>query len=99
MLKKPIVIEAKQWDGKYETWLDISTWVDQNNGEITWRSQKDSSELIIPTLEGEMKASLFDWVIKGIHNEFYPCKPDIFAETYEVFNEKEKDDVGESSRQ
>lgn len=38
----------------------------------------------IHTLEGVMKISSGDWIIKGVKGEFYPCKPDIFAETYEV---------------
>jgi hypothetical protein len=40
--------------------------------------------VLIRTLEGTMRASWGDWVIKGVKGEFYPCKPDIFAETYEV---------------
>jgi len=39
--------------------------------------------LIVLTLEGEMIASPGDFIIRGVHGEFYPCKPDIFAETYE----------------
>lgn len=39
--------------------------------------------LIIPTLEGDMLAVEGDWIIKGVEGEFYPCKPDIFAKTYE----------------
>ena len=39
--------------------------------------------LDIETLEGTMHASPGDWIITGIHGEQYPCKPDIFAETYE----------------
>jgi hypothetical protein len=38
----------------------------------------------IPTLEGVMRASLGDFIIKGVNGEFYPCKPDIFAKTYEA---------------
>lgn len=37
----------------------------------------------IETLEGNMKVSEYDWVIKGVNGEFYPCKPDIFEKTYE----------------
>jgi hypothetical protein len=37
----------------------------------------------IPTLEGTMTAQMGDWVIKGVQGEFYPCKPDIFEQTYE----------------
>lgn len=39
--------------------------------------------IVIRTLEGDMKVSLGDYVIRGVQGEFYPCKPDIFAATYE----------------
>jgi hypothetical protein len=39
--------------------------------------------LVITTLEGRMRADIGDYIIKGVQGEFYPCKPDIFAETYE----------------
>ena len=41
----------------------------------------------IPTLEGDMKASIGDYIIKGVNGEFYPCKPDIFDKTYEEVTE------------
>ncbi len=41
---------------------------------------------MIHTLEGEMRADPLDWIIKGVKGEFYPCKPDIFAATYEAVN-------------
>jgi len=75
--KKPVVIEAIQWDG-------------QNKDEIQAFFQKspigyyiEDGCLLISTLEGIMKASKGDYIIKGVHGEFYPCKPDIFEETYE----------------
>ena len=40
-------------------------------------------EIYIDTLEGKMKANKGDWIIKGVKGELYPCKPDIFLETYE----------------
>ena len=40
-------------------------------------------ELTIETLEGTMKANKGDWIIKGVKGELYPCKPDVFEETYE----------------
>ncbi len=46
-------------------------------------------EMVITTLEGEMKASPGDYIITGIHGEQYPCKPDIFHKTYEEFENKE----------
>lgn len=42
------------------------------------------NELYIPSLEGEMTAQVGDWIIRGVNGEFYPCKPDIFAKTYEI---------------
>lgn len=45
--------------------------------------------LIIPNLEGDMTASFGDYIIKGVQEEFYPCKPDIFAETYEKVEDSE----------
>ena len=39
--------------------------------------------LVIKTLEGEHLANIGDYIIRGVHGEFYPCKPDIFRETYE----------------
>ena len=45
-----------------------------------YQTQKD---LYIHTLEGVMHASPGDWIITGINGEQYPCKPDIFAKTYE----------------
>ena len=43
----------------------------------------DQRGIVIPTLEGEHLASPGDWIIKGIAGEFYPCKPEIFANSYE----------------
>lgn len=42
------------------------------------------SGVVIHTLEGHMTASVGDWIIRGVQGEFYPCKPDIFAATYET---------------
>jgi hypothetical protein len=49
-------------------------------------------EMIIPTLEGDMKASVGDYIITGVNGEQYPCKPDIFEKTYEPVNE---DDISD----
>ena len=72
--KKPVVIEAVQWTG--DNLREIQLW----SGRHITRS---GAELLIPTLEGTMRAMLRDWITKGIQGEFYPCKPDIFKETYE----------------
>ena len=46
-------------------------------------SQASANRSLILTLEGDMKASFGDYIIKGVNGEFYPCKPDIFEKTYE----------------
>lgn len=48
---------------------------------------KDNPYIKIETLKGTMKASVGDYIIKGVNGEFYPCKPDIFAKTYEEVTE------------
>lgn len=48
---------------------------------------KNKGGFYIPTLEGVMKVSFGDYIIKGVNGEFYPCKPDIFAKTYKEVTE------------
>ena len=83
--KKPVVIQAMQLD---HSPLSASNIIDWAAGySVAVRCEHDGSEshvLIIPTLEGDHTASPGDWIIKGVKNEFYPCKPDIFAITYEA---------------
>ena len=72
--KKPVTIEAIQWNGENLSEIrDFMRSTVETHGLV----------LIIPTLEGDMYASLNDYIIKGINGEFYPCKPYIFAKTYE----------------
>jgi len=80
--KKPVVIEAMQFTG-YNAG-EVAEWI-SGNGEVTIESDENGSweKLTIHTLEGDMVATREDWVIKGIKGEFYPCKPDIFLDTYE----------------
>lgn len=74
--KKPVEIEARLFDPGigYDEACDVVDWC---NG----RAVIGGCE--IDTLEGVMLARPGDWVIKGVHNEFYPCKPEIFEATYE----------------
>ena len=79
--KKPVVIEAVQYDGNFRC-LDIFSLSDV--GKFKVKKEEDGSPyLIIPTLEGEHKCSKWDYVIRGVAGEYYPCKPDIFALTYD----------------
>jgi len=79
-IKKPVMIEAVKWNGHNYTEILQLTVVDKVSRSISVNPDKT---LIIRTLEGNMTANLGDWIIKGIKNEIYPCKPDIFDATYE----------------
>lgn len=91
--KKPVEIEAVQWDGTGEGATPIIGWILGSDATATYRcsdpdrcAQNDGDtphDIQIHTLEGDMTASVADWIIKGVQGEFYPCKPDIFAATYE----------------
>lgn len=71
--KKPVEIEAIQWTG--------------TNIEEVCGFYSDAVVLenciIVKTLEGDMRANVGDYIIKGVKGEFYPCKPDIFEATYD----------------
>lgn len=75
--KKPVVIEAVRWTG--ENLSEVVKFM----GAGQYQQDFVSNDLVIPTLEGEMKASPGDWIIRGVKGELYPCKPDIFEMTYE----------------
>ena len=79
-VKKPVVIEAIQYNG--ENIEAIEDFVGKKLSTVM--SSDVDVKLIIPTLEGDMKASKGDYIIKGIKGEFYPCKPDVFKSTYNV---------------
>lgn len=81
--KRPVIIEAVQWTRSKASKRAVLGFI----GECPHSVSGDSSELIIRTLEGNHLAVEGDWIIKGIKGEFYPCKPDIFAQTYEAIEE------------
>jgi exosome complex RNA-binding protein Csl4 len=72
--KLPVEIEAIQF--KRGNFQELEEFV---GGDAEFRN----GELVIATMEGAMHASPEDWIIRGVKGEFYPCKPDIFAATYE----------------
>ena len=89
--KKPVVIDA--WQFTKENYskstprefrhLSVSLW-SQHGGAVIGGE--------IDTLEGKLAISENDWIIKGIQGEFYPCKPDIFAATYEPVVEEPEEE-------
>lgn len=74
--KKPVVIEAVQWTGD-----NIDELFKLEDFKLNYTLV--NGILGVYSLEGVMWASVGDYIIKGIKGEFYPCKPDIFKETYE----------------
>ncbi len=84
--KKPVVIEAVQWLGTNLLEVIRFTGLHASATHFKWEEYEDlvaREGLKIFTLEGPLMASVGDWIIKGVKGEFYPCKPDIFASTYE----------------
>ena len=91
--KKPVEIEAIQLTDNYKQVVDVLKFIGYYNGkELNEFSQQHFDDYIwniefngldIHTLEGDIHASIGDFIIKGVNGEFYPCKPDIFKMTYE----------------
>jgi hypothetical protein len=77
--KRPIVIDAIQWTGDNINQI----WGAFGATDLYGPTEKNPTWIIIGTLEGEMRADLGDWIIRGVKGELYPCKPDIFDATYE----------------
>lgn len=90
--KKPVVIEAIQWDGlniseirafvgKAATYEFHDEYYNRGEGIPSIPPWYD---ITIHTLEGDHKCTRGDFIIRGVNGEFYPCKPDIFEKTYEL---------------
>ncbi|TLQ07570.1 hypothetical protein FEZ48_06200 [Marinilactibacillus psychrotolerans] len=93
--KKPVEVDVFKFDGDFKysngeyyvpSWavhaLNVSK---EEMTEEEWMFF-ESGELYIYTLEGIMRVSVGDYIIKGVNGEFYPCKPDIFEKTYEIIH-------------
>lgn len=87
--KKPVEVEAFQLSN--DIWWNIYDLTEHNqikiNGHILTTGgceAEKSQHFYIHTLEGEMRAELNDWLIRGVNGEIYACKPDIFEKTYDL---------------
>lgn len=81
--KKPgISIEALLWIGRE---LEMDKFIGDTKHH--YAQGEGSHSLFIETLEGTHEARIGDYIIKGIKGEIYPCKPDIFEQTYEQVRE------------
>jgi hypothetical protein len=97
--KKPVVVEAMQFDGSSTSKHAVYLWAEKHVGSFDFNFNADEDEvpksgvsidpatgcMVIATLEGIMTVSHGDYVICVIQGEFYPCKPDIFEATYEPY--------------
>ena len=79
--KRPVTIEAVQLLDNDDSIIECIEFV-FNIGMETSMFGKTKGGFEIPTLEGNMKASFGDYIIKGVEGEFYPCRSDIFNKTY-----------------
>ncbi|WP_252920289.1 hypothetical protein, partial [Aurantimonas endophytica] len=73
--KKPVVIEARQLSR--ENGIELAHWSGGRWRSLCGRGDRgeDISHVVSPTLEGDHRADLGDWIIKGVKGECYPCKP------------------------
>jgi hypothetical protein len=97
--KKPVVITALRWNGRdgeeglhemlkfiqdgHENFDHLPKAPDDPHIQNGVGYTPSDGRLYIPTLEGTHAADPGDWIIRGVKGEFYPCKPDIFAATYD----------------
>lgn len=83
--KRPVEVDAVRYDGtnraEVAAFMGQGGRVEETKLPSPGRGIQDG--LVIRTLEGDMTASVGDYVIRGVKGEFYPCKPDIFTATYE----------------
>jgi hypothetical protein len=84
--KKPVIIEAIEWNGTNTK--EIFNFTGRHHSVKDWSVNKLHNLVLtdglkIFTLEGKMNADIGDYIIKGVKGECYPCKPDIFHTTYE----------------
>ena len=89
-IKKPVQVEALQWTGDNKEEVrefisdslsySVKDYIDMAESGV---SHEDGYFFVIKTLEGNMRANVGDYIIKGVRGEFYPCREDIFNETYE----------------
>jgi hypothetical protein len=84
---QPIEITAENMHGV--KWEPLPSWLppaiaDKGDAPAPGAIYRRGDDLMIGTLEGTMVAKPGDWIIRGVKGELYPCKPDIFAATYDA---------------
>lgn len=81
--KKPVVIDAFKWTGD-QTQTEDPEWIIEamKKGDVQITTGEEGCKMHIKTIDGTMTADLGCYIIRGIHGEIYPCKPEIFEATY-----------------
>lgn len=86
-VKRPVAIQAIQWDGNNIRELSEFMGEKLPNGTLKRKfdiyGDTSNPDLVIFTLEGDHHVAVGDWIIRGPQGEFYPCKPDIFEQIYD----------------
>ena len=93
--KKPVTVEAFQWNGGISGFSEPlhPEWFNNaiKGGTVRFDVDDKGPHWIIRTLEGDHRANPHDWIIQGVKGELYPCKSDIFELTYEVAEQPAQD--------
>ena len=104
--KKPVMIEAVQFESvsfaggghysiNFDTVADLPKWLrNAMMDDDIFAHEADPDFIFIKTFEGLMEAKPGDWIIRGVKGELYPCKPDIFAMTYDPVDEQDIEVTG-----
>lgn len=79
--KRPVEVEAVRFTGEPTNCIDVLQFMGDGPHRVV--DVRGVVMLDIETLEGVMTASVGDWIIRGVAGEYYPCKPDVFARTYD----------------
>lgn len=86
--KKPVAVAAMQWDGTDSSMEAILRWtkIVDKKGLVHWSISREGGQVLkafVVTPNGSVQIEPNEWIIKGVDDEFYPCKPDIFQKTYD----------------
>lgn len=84
--KKPVVVQAFRFSTNNDDGINMNAivgWMNQGKDAPQPNGWHNGTDIFIFTLEGTMRATVGDWIIRGVQSEFYPCKSDIFDATYE----------------
>lgn len=89
--KKPVEIQAIQWTG--ENVEALIQFVADDSLYFGMDQYDHITDLFITTLEGDMKANVGDWIIRGLKGEYYPCSNEVFTMSYDVVEVSECEQV------